>query len=174
MILKAVSKLAIHRRRWLGFLLPALFCALSSCATIPELGGIVDRGGTSGRRIEVDLTDQKATLLQHGKVTAVSPISSGREGKTTPTGKFRIVEKEPNHRSSLYGNYVRNGKVVKENVDIRKAARRRAVIFKGCLCLTSCGSAVLTAFMPGTCRATLLRPVACGCLHATPSGSMMP
>ena len=109
----------------------ALVSTLTSCATIPELGGIVDRGGTSGRRIEVNLREQKAMLLHHGEVVAVSPISSGREGKGTPAGSYRVIQKEPDHHSSLYGNYVRNGKVVKENVDVRKAARPPGSRFVG-------------------------------------------
>lgn len=104
---------------------------LASCTMVPELGGLMDRGGTSGRRIEVSLSAQKATLYHHGKVVAVSPVSSGREGKKTPVGKFRVIQKSPNHRSSLYGNYVRNGKVVKENVDNRKTPRPPGSKFEG-------------------------------------------
>ncbi|WAC21737.1 L,D-transpeptidase [Luteolibacter sp. SL250] len=111
--------------------LAAIVACLTSCTTIPELGGMMDRGGTSGRKIEVDLTDQKATLFQHGKVVAIAPISSGREGKTTPTGRYRIIQKSPDHRSSLYGNYVRNGEVVKENIDIRKGGRPPGSRFEG-------------------------------------------
>jgi len=92
---------------------------------------MMDRGDTEGRRIEVDLKSQKATLLHHGKVVAIAPISSGREGKTTPTGRYRVIQKSPNHRSSLYGNYVRNGKVVKENIDIRKGGRPAGSKFEG-------------------------------------------
>ena len=117
--------------RPISLCLALIACGLTSCATIPELGGLTDRGGTSHRRIEVDLTDQKATLLHHGKVVAISPISSGREGKTTPAGRYRIIQKSPDHRSSLYGNYVRGGKVVKENIDIRKGGRPPGSRFEG-------------------------------------------
>ncbi|RYD31147.1 MAG: hypothetical protein EOP87_15275 [Verrucomicrobiaceae bacterium] len=109
----------------------AAVCAISSCATVPELGGMMDRGGTSGRKIVVSIKSQKAELYQHGKLVAISPISSGREGKSTPTGSFRVIEKDIDHRSSLYGNYVRNGKVVKENIDIRKGGRPPGSKFEG-------------------------------------------
>ncbi len=105
--------------------------SLASCATVPELGGMMDKGGTSGRRIMVSLKAQRASLYQHGKLVAVAPISSGREGKATPVGKFRVVEKDHDHRSSLYGNYVRTGKIVKENVDIRKGGRPGGSKFEG-------------------------------------------
>lgn len=119
------------RRFFPRFSMIAAVCAMASCTTIPELGGMMDRGGTSGRKIVVSIKSQKAELYQHGKLVAVSPISSGREGKRTPTGTFRVIEKDIDHRSSLYGNYVKNGKVVKENVDIRKGGRPPGSKFEG-------------------------------------------
>jgi lipoprotein-anchoring transpeptidase ErfK/SrfK len=104
---------------------------LAGCASIPELGALADRGDTSGRRIVVNLKAQKATMYHKGKLVAESRVSSGREGKGTPVGKYRVIEKDANHRSSLYGNYVRDGKIVKENVDIRKAARPAGSKFVG-------------------------------------------
>lgn len=115
----------------LRFLLIPLLFALSNCATVPELGGMMDRGGTSGRRIVVNLEAQKAYLYHRGKLVAVSPISSGREGKSTPVGRFSVIQKNPDHRSSLYGNYVRQGKVVKENVDVRKGGQPAGSKFQG-------------------------------------------
>ena len=104
---------------------------LASCATVPELGGLMDRGDSKGRRITVSLKAQRATLYHHGKVVAVAPISSGREGKGTPVGRYSVIQKSPDHRSSLYGNYVKNGRIVKENVDIRKIPRPAGSKFEG-------------------------------------------
>jgi len=112
----------------------ALFCApllFASCANIPELGALSDRAGTRHRRIVVKLAEQKAYLYHRDKMVAVSPISSGREGKHTPPGRFSVIEKDADHRSSLYGNYVRSGKVVKENIDIRKGGRPPGCKFEG-------------------------------------------
>lgn len=119
------------RRLLPRFSLVAAACALASCATVPELGGLMDRGGTSGRKIVVSIRSQKAELYHQGKLVAVSPISSGREGKSTPTGTYSVIEKDVDHRSSLYGNYVKNGKVVKENIDIRKGGRPPGSKFQG-------------------------------------------
>lgn len=114
---------------WLALAaLPLLF---ASCASIPELGGMMDRGGTRHRKIVVKLGEQKAYLYHHDKMVAVSPISSGREGKDTPRGRFSVVEKDGDHRSTLYGNYVKGGKVVKENIDIRKGGRPPGSKFQG-------------------------------------------
>lgn len=115
--------------RLLGLVLAPLLFA--NCAQIPELGALSDKGGTRHRRIIVSLSEQKAYLYHQGKMVAVSPISSGREGKHTPVGRFSVVEKDADHRSSLYGNYVRDGRVVKENVDIRKGGRPPGSKFEG-------------------------------------------
>lgn len=124
----AARRTPFHFRLLPLFVLPLLF---GSCANIPELGGMMDRGGTRHRKIVVKLGEQKAYLHHHDKVVAISPISSGREGKGTPTGRFSVVEKDADHRSSLYGNYVRGGKVVKENIDIRKGGRPAGCKFEG-------------------------------------------
>lgn len=116
----------VVRRAWIT--LP-LF--LVSCTMIPELGAIADRGDTRNRRIVVSLSEQKAYLYHHRELVAESPVSSGREGKRTPVGNFSVTEKDVDHRSSLYGNYVRDGKVVKENVDIRKGGRPSGSKFEG-------------------------------------------
>lgn len=106
---------------------------LASCTTVPEIGGLLDQGDSKGRRITVSLRSQRATLYHHGKVVAVAPISSGREGKGTPVGKFTVIQKSADHRSSLYGNYVnvKDGRIVKENVDIRKTPRPAGSKFEG-------------------------------------------
>ncbi len=57
-------------------------------------------------RIEIDLQDQMAYLLENGQVTVASPISSGRAGYQTTRGSFKIIEKERNHYSTLYGKIV--------------------------------------------------------------------
>jgi lipoprotein-anchoring transpeptidase ErfK/SrfK len=116
-------------RRLLGLVLAPLLFA--SCAHIPELGALSDKGGTRHRRIIVKLSEQKAYLYHQGEMVAVSPISSGREGKHTPVGRFSVIEKDPDHRSSFYGNYVRKGKVVKENIDVRKGGCPPGCKFEG-------------------------------------------
>lgn len=116
----------IIRLAWVAI---PLFSA--SCTMVPELGALADRGDTRHRRIVVSLREQKAYLYRQRELVAVAPISSGREGKSTPTGRFSVIQKDADHRSSLYGNYVRNGRVVKENVDVRKGGRPPGAKFEG-------------------------------------------
>jgi lipoprotein-anchoring transpeptidase ErfK/SrfK len=49
----------------------------------------------------------------------------------TPVGRYSVIQKDANHRSSLYGNHVMNGKIVKENVDNRKTLRPADSKFEG-------------------------------------------
>ena len=49
-----------------------------------------------------------------------APVSTGREGYDTPAGSYKVIEKDIDHRSSIYGAYVRDGMIVQENVDVRK------------------------------------------------------
>jgi hypothetical protein len=59
-----------------------------------------------GYSVEIDLGDQRAYLLRGGEVVHETPISSGRPGYATPTGNFRILDKDIDYRSSLYGKIV--------------------------------------------------------------------
>lgn len=98
--------------------------------SVPELGMVTDKG-TSGRAITIRLSDQKAFLYKNGEVVAIAPASTGREGYTTPTGKHRVMSKDIDHRSSIYGAYVRDGQVVKAGVDVRKDPKPPGAVFVG-------------------------------------------
>src|SRR5437588_2352915 len=69
--------------------------------------------------IEIDLQTQRAYLLRDGKKIAEAPVSSGRAGHLTPRGDFEVVEKDLNHKSSLYGQIVdkSTGRVVVAGAD---------------------------------------------------------
>jgi len=60
-------------------------------------------GQTPATSIEIDLQDQTAYLIRNGRAVLSTPISSGRYGHLTETGSFKVVEKERNHFSTLYG-----------------------------------------------------------------------
>ena len=69
--------------------------------------------------VEIDLQDQRAYLLKNGHVVMASPISSGRYGHLTDTGSFKVIEKERNHYSSIYGKIVdENGRTVVLDADV--------------------------------------------------------
>jgi len=57
----------------------------------------------SETRVVINLSEQKALLIQQGKITLVSPIASGKTGWSTPTGNFRIFDKDIDHHSRSFG-----------------------------------------------------------------------
>jgi lipoprotein-anchoring transpeptidase ErfK/SrfK len=111
-----------------AFALILLASGLSSCGTYHTVSDLVTSHVPerhSGRAsIVVDLGDQEAYLYRGKHRTASSRISSGREGHRTPVGRFTVIRKDIDHRSSLYGNYVDDsGRIVKANVDSRKDSK---------------------------------------------------
>lgn len=71
-------------------------------------------------RIVIDLSKQRLQYFKSGKLVGVSPISSGRESTATVNGRFKIIEKDIDHRSSLFGAYVNEaGEVVQDDVETR-------------------------------------------------------
>jgi hypothetical protein len=71
-----------------------------------------------GYSVEIDLEQQTAYLIRARRIVVASPISSGRSGHLTETGSFKIIEKERNHFSSLYGKIVdASGRTVVADAD---------------------------------------------------------
>jgi hypothetical protein len=99
--------------------------ALSGCNTVTDLVTSKLPESHSGRpMIVVSLREQEAYLYRGGHRTASSRISSGREGRRTPIGRFQVIRKDEDHRSSLYGDYVdASGRIVKANVDSRRDSK---------------------------------------------------
>ncbi len=76
-----------------------------------------DDDGSAGQpRIVVDLNKQVAQFYRGDHVIGVAAIASGKEGRNTPPGQYKITEKDPTHKSSKYG-WIEDsqGKVVNED-----------------------------------------------------------
>jgi L,D-transpeptidase-like protein len=70
-------------------------------------------------RVEIDLSQQTAYLISGRRVVMQSPVSSGRYGHLTDTGSFKVIEKERNHYSSIYGKIVDgSGRTVIADADV--------------------------------------------------------
>lgn len=81
--------------------------------------------GVSGaRRMVVDLSKQELRYYKGDQLVGLSPIASGTRSHPTPTGSFRVMEKDLHHRSSCYGDYVYpDGTVAAGDIDCRKDAK---------------------------------------------------
>ena len=53
--------------------------------------------------VVINLTEQAAYLFEDGRLVFISPIASGKEGWGTPTGNFRVISKDLNHKSGNFG-----------------------------------------------------------------------
>src|ERR1044072_774155 len=90
-----------------------------------RLAGASGSDAQSGYSVEIDLDQQTAYLIRGRRIILASPISSGRSGHLTETGSFKIIEKEQNHFSSLYGKIIdRNGRTVVADADADMAVPR--------------------------------------------------
>jgi lipoprotein-anchoring transpeptidase ErfK/SrfK len=68
----------------------------------------------------VSLSKQRAYVYAGSQLAIDTPISSGKQAGFTPTGHFSIIQKDPNHRSNIYGNFVdSHGRVVRAGVSSR-------------------------------------------------------
>jgi hypothetical protein len=82
--------------------------------------------------IKISLGEQRAYFYKGGVLVGVSQLSTGREGLNTPTGNFKIIQKDKDHVSSLFGDYVNSsGQVVAANVDVKKDPKPPGTHFQG-------------------------------------------
>jgi len=82
--------------------------------------------------VRISISEQRAYFYKGGQLAGVSPISSGREGRGTVTGNFHVIQKDKNHESSLFGEYVdASGKVIQKDVDTGKDAMPRGAHYNG-------------------------------------------
>lgn len=82
--------------------------------------------------IVIELQEQEAYLYKGKTRIASSRISTGREGHHTPVGRFSVLQKDRDHRSSVYGYYAdASGRPVKEGIDNRKHAKPANTHFVG-------------------------------------------
>ena len=58
----------------------------------------------SGKRVVINKTDQTLRAYENGHLVFKSRVSTGKEGKQTPSGNFRAESKSRMHRSRLYNN----------------------------------------------------------------------
>lgn len=89
---------------------------------IPDDISYWDGDGVQGSPlIRINRAQQKAFFYKGGVLVGVSKISSGTEGHDTPAGRFKIIQKSKDHKSSLYGVFKdrTTGMTTNDNVDVR-------------------------------------------------------
>jgi hypothetical protein len=148
------------RIRWFPMFLAALY--ISGCsggeksrlanpntAYLPTTGGVAansdqtgsgydpisywDGDGVQGLpSVKIYLKEQRAYFYKADTLVGESQVSAGREGHNTPAGNYKIIQKDKDHASSIYGDYVdAAGNVVQKDVELGKDPKPPGAIFKG-------------------------------------------
>lgn len=105
--------------------------------------------------IIVSLGKQRAYLMVGEQIVIDSPISSGKRGHTTPSGSLRVLEKDANHRSNIYGDFVDGrGRTVRAGVSSRIDSAPSGTHFQGAamtwfMRLTADGVGMHIGILPG-------------------------
>ena len=105
--------------------------------------------------IIVSLGKQRAYLMVGEGIVIDSPISSGKRGHESPGGRFHLLEKDPNHFSSLYGDFVDgSGRIVRAGVSMHIDAAPSGTHFQGAamkwfMRLTDEGVGMHVGILPG-------------------------
>ena len=106
-------------------------------------------------RVLISLSKQRVYLMTGDQVYIDSPISSGKAGHESPRGNFSVTEKDPNHRSSVYGNFVdRSGRIVRAGVSTKIDSAPSGTHYEGApmkwFCrLTATGVGMHIGILPG-------------------------
>jgi len=122
--------------------------------------------------IVVSIPKQRAYLMIREEIVADAPVSSGKHGHETPRGHFTVMEKDPNHHSSLYGDFVDgSGRVVRAGVSAHIDSAPSGTHFAGAamkwfLRLTSEGVGMHIGILPGY-------PASHGCIRESVDGAKL-
>ena len=83
-------------------------------------------------KIVVHVGEQRAYFYKGRKLVGESTVSTGKRGFDTPPGHYRVIQKDKDHVSSEFGDYVtERGTVVKSNIDVRKDPQPAGTHFDG-------------------------------------------
>jgi lipoprotein-anchoring transpeptidase ErfK/SrfK len=122
--------------------------------------------------VVVSLPKQRAYLMTGEQIVIDSPISSGKRGHSSPTGHFSVLEKDPNHHSSLYGDFVDGyGRIVRAGVSAKIDAAPSGTRFAGAtmkwfMRLTDEGVGMHVGILPGY-------PASHGCIRMPVDGAKL-
>jgi lipoprotein-anchoring transpeptidase ErfK/SrfK len=103
----------------------------------------------------VSLAKQRAYLMTGEEIAIDSPISSGKRGHTSPNGSFSVLEKDKDHRSNIYGDYVDSkGRVVRGGISSQIDAAPSGTHYVGAsmkwfMRLTAQGVGMHVGILPG-------------------------
>jgi len=116
---------------------------------------LLDKVTPDNSHVIVSISKQRAYLMLGDEIAIDSPISSGKRARPTPTGSFHVLEKDKDHRSSVYGDFVdSSGRVVRRGISSRIDSAPSGTHFVGAamtwfMRLTDDGVGMHVGFLPG-------------------------
>jgi lipoprotein-anchoring transpeptidase ErfK/SrfK len=117
---------------------------------------VLERATPDNVSIYISLTKQRAYFRVYEEVAVDAPISSGKRAGMTPPGNYTIMEKDPNHRSNIYGDFVnpRTGRVVRAGISTRIDSAPSGTVYRGApmrwfMRLSAAGVGMHTGILPG-------------------------
>lgn len=122
--------------------------------------------------VVVSLPKQRAYLMMGEQIVIDSPISSGKRGHSTPSGHFSVMEKDADHRSSIYGDFVDgSGRVVRAGISSKIDSAPSGTHYVGApmkwfMRLTGEGVGMHVGILPGY-------PASHGCIRMPPDGAKL-
>ena len=80
----------------------------------------------------IKLSEQRVYLYKGDELIGESKCSSGKNGFETPPGSYKVIQKNKDHVSNLYGNFVdAEGEVTQRDVDMSKVKVPEGMTFAG-------------------------------------------
>lgn len=133
---------------------------------------LLEKTTPDNSRLRVSLSKQRAYLLMGDEVVIDSPISSGKRAGMTPSGSFHVLEKDPDHHSSVYGDFKDSaGRTVRAGVSSRIDSAPSGTHFVGAsmkwfMRLTDEGVGMHVGILPGY-------PASHGCIRMPSAAAEM-
>ncbi len=82
--------------------------------------------------VYISLSKQRAYLRVGEEIGIDTPVSTGKRAGMTPKGSFFVVQKDADHRSSLYGDFVnKSGQVVRAGVSTKIDSAPSGTTYRG-------------------------------------------
>jgi lipoprotein-anchoring transpeptidase ErfK/SrfK len=134
--------------------------------------GLLKQATADNTHIVVSIPKQRAYLMIEEQIVADGPISSGKRGHSSPIGHLHVLEKDPDHHSNLYGDFIdRTGRIVRAGVSARIDVAPSGTHFEGAamkwfLRLTEDGVGMHIGILPGY-------PASHGCIRQSSEGAKL-
>jgi len=116
---------------------------------------LMDQVTPANAHVLISISRQRAYLMVDEVTALDTPISSGKAARPTPKGKFTVLEKDPNHHSNIYGNFVdSHGRIIRAGVSAKIDSAPAGTHFEGApmrwfMRLTGEGVGMHVGILPG-------------------------